>query len=59
MYNKDGFWNSIPYELKCKGEIECYDKFNEPHPKYSIIIYNHAQGYTQRLKKIVSTIQVK
>ena len=39
--NKDDgscWWNRIPYELKCKGEIECYDKLNELHPKYSIII---------------------
>jgi hypothetical protein len=52
-------WNSIPYELKCKGEIECYDKLNELHPKYPIIIYNHALRYKQRLKKITSTIKVK
>jgi len=37
MHNKDGLWNSIPYELKCKGEIECYDKLNELHPIYPII----------------------
>ena len=55
MHDKDSLWNSIPYELKCKGEIECYDKLNELHPKYPLIIYNHAQRYTQRLKKIVST----
>ena len=59
MHDKDSLWNSIPYELKCKGEIECYDKLNELHPIYPIIMYNHAQRYTQRLKKIVSTIQVK
>ena len=53
------WWNRIPYELKCKGEIECYDKVNEFHPKYPIIIYNHALRYTQRLKKIASTIKVK
>jgi hypothetical protein len=29
IHNKDGLWNSIPYELKCKGGIECYDKLNE------------------------------
>ena len=59
MHDEDSLWNSISYELKCKGEIECYDKLNELHPKYSIIMYNHAQRYTQRLKKIASTIQVK
>ena len=59
MHNKDGLWNSIPYELKCKGEIECYDKINELHPKYPIIIYNHALRYKHRLKKIASTIKVK
>ena len=57
MHDKDSLWNSIPYELKCKGEIECYDKLNELHPKYSVN-YNHALRYTQRLKKIVSTLQV-
>lgn len=59
MHDKDSLWNSIPYELKCKGEIECYDKINELHPKYPVIIYNHARRYKQRLKKIVSTITVK
>ena len=51
--------NKIPYELKCKGEIECYDKINELHPKYPVIIYNYALKYKQRLKKFVSTIKVK
>ena len=32
---RDSLWNSIPYELKCKGEIECYDKLNELHPNIS------------------------
>ena len=59
MHNNDDLWNSIPYELKCKGEIEYYDKLNELHPKYPIIIYNHAQRYIQRLKKIASIIKVK
>ena len=36
MHDEDNLWNSIPYELKCKGEIECYDKLNELHPKYPI-----------------------
>jgi hypothetical protein len=57
MYDKDSLWNSIPYELKCKGEMECYGKLNELHPKYLIIIYNHALRYTQMLKKIVSTFK--
>ncbi len=51
MHDEDNLWNSIPYALKCKGEIECYDKLNELHPKYPIIIYNHALRYKQRLKK--------
>ena len=59
MHVKDGLWSSIPYELKCKGEIECYEKLNELHPIYPIIMYNHALRYIQRLKQIVSTIQVK
>ena len=49
----------ILYEIECNGEIECYDKINELHPKYPVIIYNHARRYKQRLKKIVSTITVK
>ena len=53
------WWNRIPYELKCKGEIECYDKINELHPQYPIIIYNHARRYKQKLKKIALTIKVK
>jgi hypothetical protein len=56
MNVKDSLWNSIPYELKCKEEIECYEKLNQLYPKYSNIMYNHAQRYTQSLKKIVSTI---
>ena len=59
MHDEDSLWNSIPYELKCKGEIECYDKLNELHPKYPFIIYNHTLRYKQRLKKIASTIKVK
>ena len=58
-HDEDVWWNRIPYEIKCKGEIECYDKINELHPKYPVIIYNHALKYKQRLKKIVSTIKVK
>jgi hypothetical protein len=27
-HDEDAWWNRIPYELKCKGEIECYDKIN-------------------------------
>ena len=34
----------IPYELKCKGEIECYDKISELHPEYPVIIYNYARN---------------
>ena len=51
MHDEDNLWNSILYELKCKGEIGCYDKLNELLPKYPIIIYNHALRYKQRLKK--------
>ena len=57
--NEDEWWNSIPYELKCKGEIECYDKINELHPKYPIIIYNYTRKYKKRLKITVSTTKVK
>jgi hypothetical protein len=59
MHDKDSLWNRIPYELKCKGEIECYNKLNELHPEYPVIIYNHALRYKQRLKNIASTIKVK
>ena len=59
MHERDSLWNSIPYELKCKGEIECYDKLNELHPQYPVILYNHARRYKQRLKKTASIIKVK
>ena len=59
MHEKDSLWNILPYALKCKGEIECYDKINEFHPKYPLIIYNYARRYKQRLKKIVSIIKKK
>ena len=59
MHDKDSLWNRIPYELKWKGEIECYDKLNEFHPEYPVIIYNHALRYKQRLKNIASTIKMK
>ncbi|HET9805398.1 MAG TPA: hypothetical protein VFP49_00665 [Nitrososphaeraceae archaeon] len=52
--NDDCLWNGIPYELQCKGEIECYDKIKELHPKYPVIIFNHILQYKQSLKKIVS-----
>jgi hypothetical protein len=58
MHDKDSLWYSIPYELKYKGEIECYDKLNELHPIYPIMMYNLALRYTQRLKQIASTIKV-
>ena len=52
MHNEEEWWwNSIPYELKCKGEIECYDKINELHPKYPAIIYNYALKYKQKVKE--------
>ena len=56
---EDTWWNNTPYEIECKGEIECYDKINELHPKYQVIIYNHARRYKQRLKKIIITGKVK
>jgi hypothetical protein len=56
---EDSWWNNISYEIECKGEIECYDKINELHPKYPVIIYNHARRYKQRLKKIIITGKVK
>ena len=48
---KDTWWNNIPYEIECKGEIECYDKINELHPKYPAIIYNYALKYKQKVKE--------
>lgn len=57
-YEDAYWWNNISSEIECKGEIECYDKINEFHPKYPIIIYNHVRRYKQRLKKIVSTIKI-
>jgi hypothetical protein len=57
--DEDSWWNNTPYEIECKGEIECYDKINELHPKYPVIIYNHARRYKQRLKKIIITGKVK
>jgi hypothetical protein len=64
MHNDDNeeeeeWWNKIPYEIECKGEIECYDKINELHPKYPVIIYNYARKYKERLKITVSTTKVK
>ena len=56
---EDTWWNNTPYEIECKGEIECYDKINELHPKYPVIIYNNARRYKQRLKKIIITGKVK
>ena len=56
---EDGWWNTIPYEIECKGEIECYDKINELHPKYSVIIYNYARKYKKKLKIKVSTTKFK
>ena len=52
---EDAWWNNIPYEIECNGEIECYDKINELHPKYPVIIYNYARRYKHKLKKIIST----
>ena len=56
---EDAWWNNTPYEIECKGEIECYDKINELHPKYPVIIYNHARRYKQRLNKILITRKVR
>ena len=52
-------WNRIPYEIECKGQIECYDKISELHPEYPVIIYNYARKYKKRLKIAVSTTKVK
>ena len=52
-------WYRIPYELRCKGEIECYDKISELHPEYPVIIYNYVRKYKKRLKIVVSTTKVK
>jgi len=57
--DEDTWWNNTPYEIECKGEIECYDKINELHPKYPVIIYNYARKYKKRLKIKVSTTKVK
>jgi hypothetical protein len=56
---EDAWWNNIPYEIECKGEIECYNKINELHPKYPVIIYNHALRYKHRLNKILLTRKVR
>ena len=56
---EDAWWNNIPYEIECKGEIECYDKINELHPKYPVIIYNHARKYKQSLNKILIKRKVR
>lgn len=55
--DEEGWWNRIPYELKCKKGIECYNKINQLHPKYSVIIYNYTIRYKQRLKKIASILK--
>ncbi|HZL24658.1 MAG TPA: hypothetical protein VFC05_15145 [Nitrososphaeraceae archaeon] len=47
MDDKFHWWNKIPYEVECKGEIECDDKINELHPTYPVIIYNYARRYKQ------------
>ena len=60
MNKKSTWWNNTPYEIECKGEIECYDKINEFHPDYPVIIYNYARKYKKKLKSIaVSTTKVK
>ncbi len=56
---EDRWWNRIPYEIECKGEIECYDKINELYPKYPVIIYNYARKYKKKLKIKVSTTKIK
>ena len=38
--DEDAWWNNTPYEIECKGEIECYDKINELLPQYPVILYN-------------------
>jgi hypothetical protein len=48
-YEDAFWWNNISNEIECKEEIEWYNKINGFHPKYPIIIYNHARRYKQRL----------
>jgi hypothetical protein len=57
--DEDTWWNNTPYELKYKGEIECYDNINDLHRKYPVIIYNYARKYKKKLKITVSTTKVK
>ena len=51
MHDKDSLWNSIPYELKCKGEIECYDKVMELYPNYFTIWFILGLGYKLKAKE--------
>ena len=51
-------WNRIPYELKCKREIECYDKINEIHPKYPVIILSCSKIQTKTKEDCIN-IKVK
>ena len=44
-------------EIECKGQIECYDKVNELHPKYPIIIYNYTLKYKQKVKEYLDKIK--
>ena len=44
-------FNSIPYELQWKGEIECYEKVMEPRPNYPKIWYNRVLEYKQKTKE--------
>jgi hypothetical protein len=44
-------FNSIPYELQWKGDIECYDKVMELHPNYPKIWYNLVLGYIQKIRE--------
>jgi hypothetical protein len=55
-HDEDAWWNRIPYELKCKGEIGCYNKINVLYLKYPLIIYNHSIRYKQRLKNIARNL---
>ena len=58
--DEDAWLNNTPYEIECKGEIECYDKINEPHPKYPVIIYNYTIKDKKKLKNItLTTIKFK
>ena len=44
-------FNSIPYELQWKGDIEYHHKVMESHPNYPKIWYNLFSGCKQKVKE--------